>query len=990
MDDPSGWADIEAALDELLELPQDQRAAALNRIAATHPAMRSTLEALLSHADGADALLDHPAIDRIAGATPIAGSLPAGTRIGAYGIVRLLGHGGMGEVYYARRADGQFEQEVALKLVRLEPGASLRRFHSERRILAELAHPNIARLLDGGLTDDGRPYMVMEYVEGLDLVAWCGANRVPLRPRLQLFLQVCDAVAYAHAHSVVHRDIKPANIIVAAGGRIKLLDFGIAKLLESGKLGDTTITTHVSPAYAAPEQLTGGIITTATDVYGLGVTLYQLLCGRLPWEVSSLPLASAVQRLLVERPAPPSAAVHAGALVTARELRGDLDAIVAKALRKEPQARYPTADSLAAEITRHLNHEPVRARDGARAYVMQSFVRRNWVPLAVIGLVFLLLVAGIAGTSWQATIARRQAERAEAEAEKATAVKDFLLDIFKQSGLRNPGGVGSRQVTAEKLLDIGAERIQRQLYGQPEVRGELLDTLASLYDDLGLTDRAVTLATTRLADLSRRDGAAAPWESAQAEVRLARALIDDGRTNEANGRLDAAMKALDAIGDRDSMVRADADLQLARAADGGSAADRSAGRAHLHEALRIVQRRDPKNPLQGEILRFYGEFAQLDEDYTGAEVWLKQSLAFEQTQGTERNGFAIGNAFLELGDVQATAGEYGASEANLRNAIALLGQAAGPEHPRTAMAESRLGEMYSRMGRLSDARVFLSEALLAQRKTAEGADDATETRKALGAVEYLRGSLSQAETVLRENLAQLGSLPDKELRYGVSASALVSVLAAEGRFDEAERLSSRSSDILRRLIGEKSNAYAGALLRGAFLKISEGQLVQAAEIYRQVLQDWPFSADFPFIYTRAVLGLARTELRQGRIDAARSRCEDLLRRIADSPDARYMPDQQAHALRLLGEARTRSGRAAEAEIPLRRALELREGLDDADSFWLAEARVSLAEALIAQRQLRDARRLLEQAAAAQARQPSLSDLYRAPLRAAQRALGVTE
>ena len=977
------WAKIEAALDDLLEVPVPERTAVLERLTAGQPDLRATLESLLAHVDLPHDLLDRPAIEALSGEAANAGALAPGTKLGAYGIVRLMGRGGMGEVYRAIRIDGQFDQTVALKLVRAGSGTSVERFNAERQILAALDHPSIARLYDGGVTADGHPYMVMEFVQGENLIAWCESRRATLHERLTLFLQVCDAVAYAHLHLVVHRDLKPSNIFVTTEGRVKLLDFGIAKLLHSDALGDATRTAHVSPAYAAPEQLTGGVITTATDVYGLGVTLYQLLCGALPWQLADLPLATAVRRLLEEKVPPPSAAVSPDTPVGPRELRGDIDAIVAKALRKDPKARYPDALALADDITRYRTHVPVRARSGARTYVMRRFLRRNWLPLATAGALFLLLLAGIIGTAWQANIARRQAERTGIEAAKATAVKDFLLDIFRQSSLQTPGGVDARNVTAEQLLGIGAQRIRGGLAQAPEVRGELLDTLSGLYEDLGSLDRAISLAQDHLDDLKRRGADSGP-EGATAHLRLARALIDNGKDTDARIHLDAADKILSSPTDRRSMLFAEVEFQRARAAYDGASGDKVAGLKHLQTALAIVEQREPAASFKGDVLEYFGYYAQLDEDYDKAEIWKKQYLAFEEAQGLERNAFAIGTARLDLGDVQALMRKYPDSETNLRTAVEILGKCAGAEHPSTAAAKLRLGELYFRMGRVTDADPLLNGALQAQQKTAQGLEDSTETGKTLGALEYLRGRLPQAEAILRSNLSRLAQRKDQELRYGVSASVLTSVLTAEGNFEEAEKQYTLSSDVYRRYIGEKSIAYAGSLLRGAALKLGEGQPQEASALYERVLRGWPVTKDdLPDSYTRSTLGLARADLKRGDSEAARARAKDLLDRMLASPQRQYLPDQEAHAARLLGEALTRLGRASEAEPFLRRAVELREKLDDADSFWLAEARLSMANALIAERRIGEAIQLIKLAAAAHAHQPALSNEYRVPLKNAQ-------
>jgi eukaryotic-like serine/threonine-protein kinase len=993
MTDTTDWPTVEAVLDELLALPEHERADAIERMR-DRPELQQTVRSLLEHAAGADELLDKPAMDAIAesldsGTAALAATLPHGTRIGVYRVVALIGRGGMGEVYRAERADGQFEQTAAIKLVRIEPGASVARFTVERQILAELDHPGIARLLDGGLHTDGRPYMVMELVDGQALMAWCESHRSALAERLGLFLQVCAAVAYAHAHLVVHRDLKSTNIFVTADGRTKLLDFGIAKLLQPDDARDATRTAHLSPAYAAPEQLMGDAITTATDVYGLGVTLYQLLCGQLPWDVSDLPLAAAVRRLLDEKLVPPSLGVAEGGTIASRELRGDLDAIIAKTLRKEPSARYVDARALADDIERHLRHEPVLAREGARAYSIGSFARRHWLPISALVVLFLVLLAGMVGTAWQARAARREAMRAEVEGGKAAAVKDFLLDIFKQSSLLNPGGAGARNVTAEKLLDIGAERIRSQLHEQVEVRGELLETLASLYSGLGAPDRALALANERIDDLGKsaagRDGRAWP----EAHLPLARALIDLGRDEDAKHALDTAQTALDVLGDHDSLTRAELLFQRARADYDGASAVQAEGLRQLREALAILDRIDPHNALRGDVLEYFGYYAQLAEDYRGAEIWKKRFLDFVRNQDKQDNAFAVGTALLDLGDVQALAREYHDSEMNLREAVAILTQSAGPDHPSTAIAQSRLGEMYYRSGQPAEAEPLLVAALASQQRSPQGQADATETRKTLGGLKFSRGRLAEAETLLRQNLEQLGTKGDLELRYAVSASVLVSVLTAEGKLIEAEQQYAASSEVFRRHLGEKSLAYAGCLMRGAALEFALGgsHVDQAAAIYSGLRTAWPPEPGrFPDVYGRATIGLARTDLKRGRVETARANSQALLRLIAASPERQYVPEQEAQAERLLGVSLTLVGRPNEAEASLRRAVELRERIDDADSVWLAEARINLAEALLAERRLPEAQHLLELSAAAQASQPALGADYRVPLLMAQRRL----
>ena len=981
------WARVETALDVLLELPADERAAALDTLSGNDAGLRAELESLLEKVDGIDPVLDRPVIEPRA-EYPVGGSLAPGTRIGAYRLLGLMGRGGMGEVYRAERADGQYRQEVALKLVRHELADQPARFQAERQTLARLDHPGIARLLDGGVAEDGRPYMVMELVVGQNIVAWCRDHACSLEERLQLFSQVCAALEYAHRNLVVHRDLKPGNVLVTDDGTVKLLDFGIAKLIGSDSHDAATQHAPMTPGYAAPEQLMRGPITTATDVYALGMLLFELLTDETPWRLKDLSLVEGIEKVLRETPPLPSefAALRDRPPVAAKQLRGDLDAIVAKSVRKEPERRYETVASLRADIERTRRHEPVAARDGARWYAMGRFLRRHRLGVASGALVLAALLAGGAGVLWQSRVATGEARRAEVANRKATAVKDFLLNIFKQSSVQNPGGVAARNVTAEQLLGVGASRIEFELRSEPEIRAELLDTLALLYDDLGISDRAATLAEENLRLIRARDGEAS-LGAVRAETRLAVALIDGGRADDAKTHLLAAQAALHSLGDGDTLEKAAVLVGLARIAYEGTEDEKKTGRAELRAALDIVQARDPANPLRGRILDYLGQYAQLDEDYAGAERWFDELLKFQKSAGSPGNGFAIGEAYLNLGDDQALMRHYGDADPNLRKAVDLLSAAAGPDHPTTALAKSRLGEMLLRAGRKAEAAPLLTAALEAQKKSPQGFDDVTETRKTLGALEYARGRLGPAEQLMRENLAQLQGGQDKELRYGVSAAMLSTVLTAEGKLAEARANYERSSDVLQRYIGERSVAYAQNLVRGAMLDLALGRLGEADGILRHILAAWPApSGELPDEFVKALLGTARVRLAQGRFEEAREAAADLLERIRQSPQRMPLQDVEANALRLRGEATTRLGRAAEAEADLRRAVELRESSDDSTSPWLAEARISLAQCLIAQHRLDEAAALVDLAAQAQAAQSALGEQYRQPLREVQRAL----
>lgn len=504
------WAEVEAAFDTVLSLPQSEWRAACRRLAAGNEQLHAELVSLVACVGGFDPVLDVPVTQGVgvgAVVTPgrdDAGSLAPGVRLGAYRVLQLIGRGGMGEVYLAERADGQFEQRVALKLITREAAAHLDRFQMERQILARLEHPGIARLLDAGVTSDERPYMIMELVVGRPILQWCREQRCDLTQRLQLFTAICDAVAYAHRNLIVHRDLKPANVLVNAEGAVKLLDFGVAKSLGEG-ITEQTLNAPATPAYAAPEQLTGGSVTTATDVYALGLLLFELLAGQRPWQLTQLPLATGLEKVLRETAPAPSerAARNPDAPVPPALLRGDLDAIIAKALRKEPDDRYESVAALQLDIARSQRAEPVAARSRARLYVLGRFLRRHRVAAATVAFVVILAIAaGVAVTT--------QAQRAQREAARATAARNFLISVFNASDPRRLSSKPRGEITAKDLLDANAGRIPREFANDPVTEIDLLGIVSAIYRELGEVDRYRATHEQMLSLARKQYGASSP------------------------------------------------------------------------------------------------------------------------------------------------------------------------------------------------------------------------------------------------------------------------------------------------------------------------------------------------------------------------------------------------------------------------------------------------------------------------------------------------
>lgn len=466
--------------------------------------------------------------------------LPKGHRIGAYEVLEPISEGGMGAVYRARRADDSYHQEVALKLIRADHLYAagrlrddlIRRFDAERQILAELNHPHIARIYDGGQTEDGWPYLVMELIEGLPITVWCEQQRLPLRARLSLFVKVCDAVQQAHRNLIVHRDLKPDNILVAIGGQPKLLDFGIAKIIRGGPIAldpQQTIADFqaMTPAYASPEQIRCEAITTASDVYSLGVLLYELLTGQRPYDLSGLGLAAAERRVCERTAVPPSRALLDAAQGSAerqqqaRQLRGDLDMVVAKAMHLDVARRYGTAAELRDDVDRYLNGMPVRAHQDSLWYRARKFVQRHrWsTALGVLALVGLLLSSAHAFV--QAIEARQQAARAE-------SVSAFLLSVFAST---DPY-VSGRETTLQDVLAHAEEQLELQFADQALLAaqiGHAFGYSAVSRNDLAAGERLLNRA------LARRMEVLGPHSVETAETREAIAWLrfQQGRNREA-------------------------------------------------------------------------------------------------------------------------------------------------------------------------------------------------------------------------------------------------------------------------------------------------------------------------------------------------------------------------------------------------------------------------------------------------------------------------
>lgn len=527
MDEAGRFARIEALLDAALELPLSEREALLEKAGAGDPALADEVRALLVATEDSAGFLEAPAEQH-----PRIGE--SGWRLGAWRLTQPIGQGGMGEVWLAERDDGRYQQQAAVKLLRHWNPDNTPRFLREQRLLSRLRHVGIAQLLDAGSAPDGRPYMVMEYVAGSPLLEHCERHALDLDARLALFSRICDAVAHAHRHAIVHCDLKPSNILVCADGRVVLLDFGIARVIESGPNADAKTTSRfLTPRYAAPEQLVGGEESTQTDVYALGLILYELLAGALPWTgMDGRASLALLQRSLAGPPQAPSRACTDP--LRARRLRGDLDAIVMKALRPEPEARYAAVTAFNEDLQRFRTRHPVVARDGAWMYRLRRGLQRNWLAAGSAMLVLIALLTGMVMVIQAQRETARERDIALTEAARSKAVRDYLAHMFREAGQHAAGGA---PLTAKAVLEQAASRIESSFASDPDAQAEVLKALGELNFHIDDYAAAEPLLRRWLDNEAR---IADPVAAADVRFTLAETLHRMGRSSEAQGLLSAA------------------------------------------------------------------------------------------------------------------------------------------------------------------------------------------------------------------------------------------------------------------------------------------------------------------------------------------------------------------------------------------------------------------------------------------------------------------
>ena len=923
-----------AQFDAWLALPEAERAAWLAALAQRDAPVHARVQRLIEADREADAQAFLDALD----APPPSDPTLAGTRLGPWQLQRVIGTGGMGQVWLARRTDGLYEGEVAIKLLRdvLADAGANERFAREGQMLARLSHPNIARLLDAGIAADSRRYLVLEYVEGQRIDQYCDAQQLTIAGRIKLFAQVCEAVAHAHANLVVHRDLKPSNVLVTPQGQVKLLDFGVAKLLASSDspAGESPLTqwagAALTPEYASPEQIEGGPITTATDVYAMGVMLYGLLSGSRPYGggrasparlareiVETAPRSlSSLARTVTDREALETIAARRATTPEklCRALAGDLDVIVAKTLKKLPEERYATVQALAADLAHYLRQEPISARPDSATYRLRKFVRRHWVGVGAGGLVVAALAVGMAGTLWQARLANREARKAE-------AATRFLTGVFEANSTTRNASVRAQQTTARELLDLGRQRIATELKDQPEVRLQMLATLSGMYFEMGRNADSEALDHERV-ELLRSMGQ-------ERSLQMVRALSDHGitldsldRRDAAHARFEEALKLSDSLGDRDSEERARVLWNIAEQLNQDSP---DAATPMFEQVAHMLRGKHPASEMVSEAYAMLAANYNRSGRIKDARATIEDGLMLVRRHQRAGSLFEI-TLLVRLADNLMYSNHFGRALAAREETYRKQASLQGEEHENTIASRASWALQLARSGEHRHALQEIDAVIALLGDDTAGALPQVWGRghffKAMilteaGDADGARAELDRIEPLWTAKLAKSGTYG----RFLLTRSSQLGLAGdAAGAVDFAQR--ARNLPQLMKLSCQAGGWAVDQAL--ATTLQAQGRFDEALPAVRALEACRVTDIDDTPIRLAAQLGLARDAIGRNQWPVALALADSTVARIGASPERAFFAADEADAQQLAARALARLDRMADSRARLQAALTLLE------------------------------------------------------------------
>ncbi len=924
---PQRWEKIQSLFDKALELNSSERENFLKKECGDDSDLFNEVISLLSADEKQHSIFSGSVADYI----PVDDATLDGKVFGNYRAIKQIGTGGMGSVYLAERADGQFEQKVALKIVKPGMNSSeiIARFEEERQILARLQHPNIARLLDGGMSEMGLPYFTMEYVEGKPITEYCDENNLTIEQRLDLFKKVCDAVLYAHQNLVIHRDIKPSNILVEEDGTVKLLDFGIAKVFEEDedqKFVTRTGMRVMTPEYASPEQVRGEPVSTATDIYSLGLILYQLLTGCPPYEVHSTSALEMERIICLTEPQKPSTMItkisSSGAGTEQKtspdfisrkrkttipklkkRISGDLDNICLMAIRKEPERRYSSIAQFITDIDNHLTGLPITARKSTAGYRTRKFIQRHKVGVVITAIA--VIVIALVTTFYTIQLAEER-DKAQLEAEKAKNVSEFLASIFQVS---DPEQSKGETITARELLDNGVKRIENELSDQPEVLANMLGVTGNVYKSLGLYNNALLLlqksyfindsllgddspeTVKSLNDLASLNFALGEYESAIekfSEALTKRKSIYGEESLEASESMNDLAMVLREQGDYDQSEKllneslsirkkllSSKSPEVAQSINNLGLLKEDMG--ELDEAKELLEESlQIKEKIYGKVHPSYSEtignlaflLQQLGE-YEKASKLFKETLQIDKQLYGEIHP-SISTDLYNIASNTALMGDLNSAEKLYTDVLELDKKLLGEEHPYIALDLNNLAGILSDKGDYSKAEILYKESLALNRKIYGNEHPEVATSMSNLGVMYNRwGKYSKAEPLLKDALAmRIKLLGENHPNVVTSLNIYAALLASEGRYKEAVEQYRKSLALRIKMLGEDHPHTANAFLGLGNALIETNNFEEAEEKINRGLEAYrkKLPADhWNISYAESMLG--KCYLREGKYEA---------------------------------------------------------------------------------------------------------------------------